>query len=61
VGADGAAQGALVVLRARKRGPKPKAMDPRIRELEKQNARLQRRLKQAEMIIDVPKKGPSRF
>ena len=49
-------QGALVALRARKRGPKPKAADPRVKELEKQNARLQRKLKQAEMIIEVQKK-----
>ena len=31
-------------------------MDPRVKELEKQNARLQRKLKQAEMIIEVQKK-----
>jgi transposase-like protein len=49
-------QGALVALRARKRGPKPKAVDPRVKELEKQIARLQRKLKQAEMIIEVQKK-----
>jgi transposase len=49
-------QGALVALGARKRGPKPKAVDPRVKELEKQNARLQRKLKQAEMIIEVQKK-----
>jgi len=49
-------QGALAALRARKRGPKPKPVDPRMKELEKQNARLQRKLKQAEMIIEVQKK-----
>ena len=49
-------QGALAVLRARKRGPKAKAVDPRVKELEKQNARLRRKLKQAEMIIEVQKK-----
>jgi transposase-like protein len=49
-------QGALAALRARKRGPKPKAVDPRVKELEKQNRRLQRKLKQAEMIIEVQKK-----
>lgn len=49
-------QGALVVLGARKRGPKPKAVDPRVKEQEKQIARLQRKLKQAEMIIEVQKK-----
>jgi transposase-like protein len=48
--------GALAELRARRRGPKPKAVDPRIKELEKENRRLQRKLKQAEMIIDVQKK-----
>ena len=49
-------QGALAELRARRRGPKPKTVDPRVKELEKQNARLQRKLKQAEMIIEVQKK-----
>ena len=49
-------QGALAALRARKRGPKPNAVDPRVKELEKQNRRLERKLKQAEMIIDVQKK-----
>ena len=49
-------QGALVALRACKRGPKPKAVDPRVKEQEKQIARLQRKLKQAEMIIEVQKK-----
>jgi len=49
-------QGALVALRARKRGPTPKAVDPRVKEQEKQIARLQRKLKQAEMIIEVQKK-----
>ena len=49
-------QGALVALQGRKRGPKPKAVDPRIKEQEKQIARLQRKLKQAEMIIEVQKK-----
>jgi hypothetical protein len=37
-------------MRARKRGPKAKGMDPRMRQLEKENARLQRRLKQAVWI-----------
>jgi hypothetical protein len=46
----------LVALRARKRGPKPKVVDPRVKELEQQDARLQRKLKQAEMIIEVQKK-----
>lgn len=48
--------GALSGMRARKRGPKAKAVDPRVRQLEKENARLQRRLKQAETIIEIQKK-----
>lgn len=49
-------EGALAALRARKRGPKPKAVDPRVKEQEKQIVRLQRKLKRAEMIIEVQKK-----
>ena len=49
--------GALSGLRSQKRGPKPKAQDPRVKQLEKENARLQRRLKQAETIIEIQKKA----
>jgi len=48
--------GALLGLRARKRGPKPKALDPRLKKLEQENARLARKLKQAEAIIAFQKK-----
>jgi len=47
---------ALSGMKAVRRGPKPKAADPRVKQLEKENARLQRRLKQAEAIIEVQKK-----
>jgi transposase len=43
-------------LKARKRGPKPKGVDPRIKRLERENARLKRRLEEAETIIDFQKK-----
>ena len=43
-------------LKARKRGPKPKAEDPRVKQLERENLRLKRRLEQAETIIDFQKK-----
>ena len=43
-------------LKVRKRGPKAKAVDPRIKQLEHENARLKRRLEQAETIIDFQKK-----
>jgi len=48
--------GALVEMRGRKRGPKARAVDPRVKSLEKENARLQRKLQQAETIIEVQKK-----
>ena len=43
-------------LKARKRGPKPKGIDPRVKRLERENARLRRRLEEAETIIDFQKK-----
>jgi len=43
-------------LKARKRGPKAKAADPRIKQLERENVRLKRRLEEAETIIDFQKK-----
>ncbi len=43
-------------LKARRRGPKAKAIDPRIKQLELENARLKRRLEEAETIIDFQKK-----
>ena len=52
-------KGTLEALSPRKRGPKGKRPDPsarRIAELERENQRLQKRLRQAETIIDVQKK-----
>ena len=43
-------------LSARKRGPKAKVVDPRIKQLEREKARLERKLKQAETIIAFQKK-----
>jgi cell shape-determining protein MreC len=45
-----------VGLKARKRGPKAKAVDPRVKQLERENVRLKRRLEEAETIIDFQKK-----
>jgi transposase-like protein len=55
-------EGALAEMRRRKRGPKARAVAPRVKQLEKENARLQRRLKQAETIMEVQKnsRGPAR-
>ena len=49
-------QGALLGMRARKRGPTSRALDPRVKQLQVENARLQRKLQQAETIITVQKK-----
>jgi hypothetical protein len=39
-------------------GTESEVVDPRVKQLEKENARLQRQLKQAETIIDSQKKLP---
>jgi len=49
-------QGARAALRSKKRGPKARVVDPRIKELERENARLRKRLEHAELIITVQKK-----
>ena len=49
-------QGELGAGRARKRGPTAKAIDPRVRHLEVENRRLQRKLARAETIITLQKK-----
>jgi transposase-like protein len=48
--------GARSALRSKKRGPKARLVDPRVKELEKENARLRKKLEQAEVIIAVQKK-----
>ena len=49
-------EGALEGLRSKKRGPKAQAEGPRVKRLERENARLRRKLEQAETIIDIQKK-----
>jgi len=52
-------KGTLEALSPRKRGPKAKRPDPsarRIAELERENQKLEKKLKTAETIIDVQKK-----
>src|SRR5712691_9841851 len=49
-------QGALVSMRARKRGPTGRPIDPRVKQLEAENARLQRKLQRADTIITLQKK-----
>jgi transposase-like protein len=48
--------GALRDLRARRRGPTPRVVDPRVKQLEAENRRLQRKLQRAETIITLQKK-----
>lgn len=49
-------RGARSALRSKKRGPKALVVDPRVKELERENARLRKRLEHAELIIAVQKK-----
>jgi transposase len=48
--------GALAGLEPKKRGPKAKVIDPRVKRLERDVARLKRKLEQAETIIEIQKK-----
>ena len=49
-------QGALREMDGRRRGPKPRPIDPRMKALETENRRLQRKLQQAETIMTLQKK-----
>lgn len=49
-------QGALQDMRGRRRGPKARPADPRVKQLESENRRLQRKLQRAETIITLQKK-----
>ena len=44
-------------LASRKRGRKAKAEDPRVKELERENRRLQRRLARVETMLEIQKKA----
>ena len=48
--------GALRELRGRRRGPTPRPVDPRVKQLEAENRRLHRKLQRAETIITLQKK-----
>ena len=48
--------GALQEMRGRRRGPTPRPIDPRVKPLEAENRRLQRKLQRAETIITLQKK-----
>ena len=49
-------RGELLAGRARRRGPAPKLIDPRVKQLEVENRRLQRKLARVETIITLQKK-----
>ena len=44
-------------LAARKRGPKAKAVDPRVKQLERENAKLRRRNERVELMLSIQKKA----
>lgn len=49
-------EGTRAALRSKKRGPKARVVDPRVKEVERENAWLRKRLEHAELIIAVQKK-----
>ena len=48
---------AKVGLKARKRGPKGKVVDPQVKQLKRENARLKRRLERVELMLTIQKKA----
>lgn len=44
-------------LAARRRGPTAATKDPRVQQLERENARLRKRLQQVETLLEIPKKA----
>jgi len=48
---------ARVGLAARKRGPKARVKDPRVQQLERENAKLRRRLQRVETMLEIQKKA----
>ena len=50
--------GGLQEMRGRRRGPQVRPVDPRVRQLEVENRRLERKLLRAETIITLQKKLP---
>ncbi len=44
-------------LAARKRGPEPKVKDPRVKQLERENAKLRRRNQRLEALVEIQKKA----
>ena len=48
---------AKVGLAARKRGPEPKVKDPRVKQLERENAKLRRRNQRLEALVEIQKKA----
>ena len=44
-------------LRGKKRGRKARALDPRVKKLERENTQLRQRLQQAELLLELQKKA----
>ena len=50
-------QVAKSALAAKKRGPKARVVDPRMKQLERENAKLRRRLQRTELMLEIQKKA----
>jgi transposase-like protein len=48
---------AKAALAAKKRGPKARTVDPRVKQLEQENAKLRRRLQRVELMLGIQKKA----
>ena len=50
-------QVARTAIAAKKRGPKARVVDPRVKQLERENAKLRRRLQRTELMLEIQKKA----
>ena len=50
-------QVAKAAIAAKKRGPKARVVDPRVKQLERENAKLRRRLQRTELMLEIQKKA----
>ena len=50
-------EAAQAQLKSRKRGPKAKVQDPRVKQLERENALLKRQLDRVALLLDIQKKA----
>jgi len=50
-------EAACAGLSGRKRGPKSRVVDPRVKQLERENAKLKRRIQRMDLLLEIQKKA----